>query len=343
MTIVPPTADGPQVSIVIVTCARPVDLRRCLRELSQHLAAADAPATEVLAVHAPGDDDVMAMVRAEFPWVAVHACGRRNISVQRNLGARRARGEIIVYLDDDAWPRPGWLAALAGAFVDPRTVGAGGPVFRGDGSLQCGPMLVSPLGRLVCADRSSTRRGMSPTLPGCNMAFRRRDLFACGGFDENLAYHHDDADLCRRLFARSAQEPGALAHAAAAQIWHESSPGPYRRTLQDRAWFVVAMNSVYFAFCHAHPLRALVCAGPLQLPKVVRMFAWVATGKLGPIAFLRCLGKQVAGTIAGYVKGLCRRPALPLQPLRDSTAAAAARDAAPRAVESVACQPAGHS
>jgi hypothetical protein len=39
------------------------------------------------------------------------------------------------------------------------------------------------------------------------------------------------------------------------------------------------------------------------------------TGKLGPVAFARCVGKHVAGVVAGIAKGLCRSASLPLEPL----------------------------
>src|SRR6187549_3682968 len=114
----------PRVSIVIVTSDRCHDLRRCLRELQQHLAAPDAPPCEVLTVHAPDDDEAKQMVRREFPSVSLLTAPVRGIGLQRNIGARQARGDIVAYLDDDAWPRPGWIQALANAFADEQVVAA---------------------------------------------------------------------------------------------------------------------------------------------------------------------------------------------------------------------------
>ncbi|HEU4419920.1 MAG TPA: glycosyltransferase, partial [Planctomycetota bacterium] len=292
------------------------DLRRCLRELQSSLAEAGTPATEVLTVHAPHDATAMAMVQAEFPWVAVHRAAERHLSKQRNLGAQKARGAILVYLDDDAWPRRGWLAALSAAFADDRVVAASGPVYRGDGSLQCARLAASPLGRLVpIGPEQPLPRGMSPSFSGCNLAIRRSALFACGGFDENLCYQPDDMDVCWRLFARAGRSPDAMRYVATAAVNHESSPGPFRRTLHDRAWFTVARDNTYFAFRHAGPFRAMLAAAPLQLPKLARFVVWLVARKLGPVAFLRCIGKLVAGTIAGYCKGLSQTARLPLQAL----------------------------
>ena len=304
------------VSIIVVTSDRLLDLRRCLGELQRHLALAGAPATEVLTVHAPHDQLAIEMVQREFPAVVVHTATERHISKQRNLGARMARGELLVYLDDDAWPRPGWLGELTAAFLDPAVQVASGPVFRGDGSVQCRRLAASRIGRLIAlADDAALPAGMAPSFSGCNLALRRATLFACGGFDENLPYQPDDMDLCARLFAWSGRQPRAFAFRPAAAVVHESSPGPYRRTLQDRAWYVVARDNIYFACRHAGPARGLLGGLCLQLPKLARFGRWLATGKLGPLAFLRCTGKHLAGMLAGAVKGLRAPARLPLAPL----------------------------
>ncbi|MBL9076924.1 MAG: glycosyltransferase [Planctomycetes bacterium] len=325
----------PRVSIVVITADRCADLRRCLRELAAHLGQPGTPPAEVLTVHAPGDDAAAAMVQSEFPWVACHRAARRGIGHQRNVGARLARGEVVTFLDDDAWPRAGWLAAIDAAFVDPVVVAASGPVVRGDGSRQFGRLAASALGRIVpVPDGAPVPPRLAPTFSGCNLSLRRRALLAAGGFDENLVYQPDDIDVCRRLFVAAGRSAAAFAYRDAISVHHESSPGPYRRTLQDRAWFTVARDTIYFGFRHAGTLRAALCAGPLQLPRLVRFVGWLVTGRLGPIAFVRCTAKLLAGIAAGYGKGLCRRPVLPLaaEPTPRPTTAAPAPRRAPQPV-----------
>jgi GT2 family glycosyltransferase len=54
--------------------------------------------------------------------------GARGLSGGRNTGVRYATGSVIVFLDDDARPQPGWLDALLEPYDDPRVVGTGGPL-----------------------------------------------------------------------------------------------------------------------------------------------------------------------------------------------------------------------
>lgn len=308
---------APTVSIVVVTSDRPVDLRRCLGELRAHLADTTASA-EVLTVHGPRDDEAIAMVQREFPSVHVHRAEQRHISRQRNQGARAARGRVIVFLDDDAWPRRGWLDALLRAFDDEAVVAASGPVFRGDDSLQCERLAASALGRLVPLPAGRPLpTAMAPSFSGCNLAIRRAALFACGGFDENLPYQPDDMDVCRRLFLFAERDPQRLRYCEGAAVHHESSPGPYRRTLEDRAWFTVARDNVYFAMRHAGVVRGACGGALLQLPKLLRFVRWCADGRLSPAAAVRCFGKHLFGTFAGLAKGL-RQARLPLCPIAEA-------------------------
>jgi hypothetical protein len=63
-------------------------------------------------------------------------------------------------------------------------------------------------------------------IPGCNMAFRRDQLRAIGGFDSRFRVAGDDVDICWRL-----QEQGwTLGFAPAAVVWH------HRRTSIRRYW-----------------------------------------------------------------------------------------------------------
>ncbi len=49
------------------------------------------------------------------------------LSAARNRGMQAATGEIIAYIDDDAYPDPHWLNYLASAFMRTDHVGVGGP------------------------------------------------------------------------------------------------------------------------------------------------------------------------------------------------------------------------
>jgi len=53
--------------------------------------------------------------------------GEGGASISRNMGIKRAKGDIIAFIDDDAVPFPDWLEKTAGSFTDDRVIGVTGP------------------------------------------------------------------------------------------------------------------------------------------------------------------------------------------------------------------------
>jgi GT2 family glycosyltransferase len=135
------------------------------------------------------------------------------LSAARNLGMNEATGEIVAYLDDDAYPDPHWLTYLASAFMRTEHVGIGGPniappeedvIARCVANAPGGPVHV------LLSDE------VAEHIPGCNMAYRRERLMAIGGFDPQFRVAGDDVDVCWRL-----QERGwTLGFAPTAVVWH---------------------------------------------------------------------------------------------------------------------------
>jgi GT2 family glycosyltransferase len=147
-------------------------------------------------------------------WVITKS--NRGLSNARNLGLAAATGEIVAYVDDDAYPDPHWLRYLAAAFLRPRTehcAGVGGPNLAptGDGPIaDC--VAHAPGGPIhVLLTNSEAEH-----IPGCNMAFRKVALKAIGGFDPQFHVAGDDVDVCWRL----QKEGWTLGFSPAAVVWH---------------------------------------------------------------------------------------------------------------------------
>jgi GT2 family glycosyltransferase len=117
---------GVPVSIVVATCDRPDDLRRCLASLRQ---VATSRSVEILVVDNRPGSGLTPPVVAEFAGVRLVTEPRAGVSYARNAGFVRATGAIVVSVDDDVTVPPAWLEALLAPLARPDVMIATGPLF----------------------------------------------------------------------------------------------------------------------------------------------------------------------------------------------------------------------
>ncbi|CAO4175540.1 glycosyltransferase family 2 protein [Methylorubrum populi] len=153
-----------------------------------------------------------------------------NVAAKMNLGARAARGEVIVFLNDDiAVITPDWIEAMLALIAIPG-VGAVGPrLLFEDGSLQhAGVVFGEGLPDHVCRGRpgddpgyhgSSLANRNALAVTGACVMVRRADFEAIGGFDEGYAINYNDIDLCLRLGERGLR----TVFCAEASLYHYES------------------------------------------------------------------------------------------------------------------------
>jgi hypothetical protein len=125
-----------------------------------------------------------------------------------------ADGEIVAYLDDDAYPDAHWLSFLADGFAAAPHAAMGGPnVLPEDAGFVADCVSSAPGGpaHVLLSDDCAEH------LPGCNLAIRKDALQTIGGFDPRFRAAGDDVDVCWRL-----QEAGwTLGFRPAAMVWHQ--------------------------------------------------------------------------------------------------------------------------
>jgi len=98
---------------------------RTIGETLDHLRHLDYPDYEVIVVD-DGSTDATVDIVGHYSFY-LNRTDNRGLSSARNTGMQAARGEIVAYLDDDAYPDPHCLTYLAAAFMDSSHVAVGGP------------------------------------------------------------------------------------------------------------------------------------------------------------------------------------------------------------------------
>jgi GT2 family glycosyltransferase len=160
---------------------------------------------------------------AERDRRVVVICGQGNVGFARgaNLGARRAKGDVLIFLNPDAFLQPGCVAELARA-IEGRPVPCivGGRVLNADRTEQRGARRgeITPMTALLSLSRLAQRVpalrryevhwesdaapdqvAPVPTISGACVCMRREDFDALQGFDEGYFLHVEDVDLCWRV------------------------------------------------------------------------------------------------------------------------------------------------
>lgn len=203
----PDDTDWPRVSVVVCSYNGAATIRDTLEGLQ----ALDYPNYEVIVVN-DGSTDATPAIAGEYA-VRLISTENRGLSNARNTGWQEADGEIIAYIDDDAYPDPHWLQYLAHTFMTTDYMGVGGPNIAPPGDGPVADCVANAPGRpvhVLLSDREAEH------IPGCNMAFRREALQAIGGFDPRYRAAGDDVDVCWRVQAQGWK----IGFHAAAMDWH---------------------------------------------------------------------------------------------------------------------------
>jgi glycosyltransferase involved in cell wall biosynthesis len=193
---------GPvSIAVVVPSYRRPELLERCLKSLS----AQEFAATDVVVVARRNDHDTrQAVEHADLGRVAT--VDRPGVVAAMRTGAASARGDVIAFLDDDAFAPPDWLARIAAHLSDRSVGGVGGRDVQPDApppDLSLAVGRISQWGRLT----GNHHIGAGPArdvdvLKAVNMAFRREALALPVGLRGSGAEPHHEVATCRWATAR---------------------------------------------------------------------------------------------------------------------------------------------
>jgi cellulose synthase/poly-beta-1,6-N-acetylglucosamine synthase-like glycosyltransferase len=203
-------------------------------------------------------------------------------AVKRDAAFGVSSGDILAYVDDDAYPRPDWLERAAGHFADPDVQALGGPGLTPPESSWRervgGAVYESPAGSgqlryrfLPLAPRSVT------DYPAYNLFVRRPALEAVGGWGTTF-YGGEDTVLCLKL----AEAGWPVHYAPDVVVYHRRREilRPHLRQVAN-----VGRHRGYFVRAFPRTSRRLLYALPALAPFALGAAAIAA--RRSPTAALR--------------------------------------------------------
>ncbi len=169
----------PVLSVILATHNR----REILLDTLEHVRACGLPPGEYeIWVVDNGSSDGTAAAVAACPDVKLIRLSRNRGACAKAHAIERARGEFLLLLDDDSYPRPGCVQRMIQRLdSDPRLAAAGFTVHLPDGSQECSA--------LPCI------------FVGCGVGLRTQAVRAVGGLDPSFFMAAEEYDLAFRLLA----------------------------------------------------------------------------------------------------------------------------------------------
>jgi glycosyltransferase involved in cell wall biosynthesis len=210
---------------------------------------------------------------------------QQGLSKARNAGIHEARGEIIVFTDDDVTVEPTWLQNLTVFLHDDIWAGAGGRVcppqdFTQPAWLTLDGGIMDSSGVLALFDAGSSAGKLNRPPFGANMAFRKSMFEKYGGFRPDLGrcgdslIGNEDTEFGGRLLA--AEE--CLRYEPSAVVYH---PVPKERL--NKRYFL----AWWFAYGRAMVRQAGARPPVLGIPRIYfsvfsRAIRWLTSSTLNP-------------------------------------------------------------
>jgi GT2 family glycosyltransferase len=265
------------------------------------------PTLSVLIVPELGEGDELIVVDNDSSDGTAEAAAKlapaaRIVRSDRNLGfaagcnvaAAQARGDLLVILNPDAAPRPGFGEAIRRPWVEERgwvawqalvadgdgtTINSAGNPVHFTGIVWAGghgqPIDAAPLAGEVAA------------LSGACLAIPRRTWQELGGFAERFFLYHEDVDLSLRLRLAG----GALGIEPSAVVDHD-----YEFGARDHKWRWLERNRWAFLI-RVYPVSLLVLLAPALFLTELALI---------PAAFAAGWGRQKLAAVGEVVRWLPR-------------------------------------
>jgi GT2 family glycosyltransferase len=193
-----------RVSVVIVAYRSGALLTRCLDALATH-----DPDVEVIVVDNGAEGEEIEEARASGGVDIVDAGGNVGFARGCNLGAGRASGDVLIFLNPDTTIAPGAMTALARVAAD-RSIGVAMPrlrLFREPERLNSTGCVIHISGLAWSSGygepvESVTERREIPYANGSALAIRAELFREVGGFTDEYFTYHEDLELCWKVRMR---------------------------------------------------------------------------------------------------------------------------------------------
>jgi len=244
----------PYVTVLVCTLGRSSVLDETINSLLNQTYPSDC--YEIIVVV---DENKEALKKLEkYPVKVIFRPERKGLSSARNLCLKSAKGEIVIFIDDDCIADRNWIKETVKAFNNEEVKGVGGIVR---------PLCDDPVSKSITllelvgvayVEREEEAGLNHLRIAGINSAYRKNIIEEMGGWDEKISYGGDDVDFNYRLFKKNYK----LKITPKAVVYHK-----HRSSLKEIFWwsYRLGIGYAYVIRKHRFYLRALLISIPFLL------------------------------------------------------------------------------
>jgi glycosyltransferase involved in cell wall biosynthesis len=226
------------VSVVIPTLGREEDL---CETISYFLNEEDYRPFELIVIdqsdsHTPSTEKFLSLLNGRIVYKKAKY---KNLPKARNEGAVLAKGDIVVYVDDDVRPRKGFLSAHVSPYSDPGVWGVAGAILGSSRERLLGKeeIGVEAYNKLMSQSEALFNVDFGYSVlwaVGNNMSFRKSVIARLGGFDENFRgiAAGEEAEFCHRIRLNG----GIIHYTPYAVLVHKISPTGGVRSFDNKEY-----------------------------------------------------------------------------------------------------------
>ncbi|MBN9503881.1 MAG: glycosyltransferase family 2 protein [Armatimonadetes bacterium] len=241
-----------QVSVLLCTRNRAPDLKETLVSLGQVQPPEGIEAEVVVIDNGSTDETGEVVANAKIPWATSVRCviePKPGVANARNRALAEAKGEIIVFVDDDIRFEPEWMTHILAPFESESADAVAG-------SIRLAPHLqkdwMTPKHETMYASTRPAEERGDVYLTGANMAFRKSVLEKVPGFDPRLgpgALGFSEESL----FSDQIKEAGfKMVRAPKSLVIHHFRPDRLSRESLQKAGYSQGRSLAYIAYHWKH-------------------------------------------------------------------------------------------
>lgn len=244
------------VSIIIINYNGKHHLDKCLKSLMQ----IDYKNYEIILVDNNSSDDSINFVKKFYPSIVIIQLEKNyGFAEPNNIGAKRATGEFLLFLNNDTIVKPNFISELVKVIkTDSKIAICQSFLLKPNGEIDSSGDFVDTLGRAYSSRKKVSEVREILSARGAAMLTRKESFFDLGKFDKNFFASFEDVDIGWRAWLwgyRVVLVPSSV-------VYHTG--GQTIKNLSDEIRFHGIKNTLM--------LRLVNFEWPLAIKSIIKLF-----------------------------------------------------------------------